>query len=80
MTGQLVNPTKVELISLLNLVWQTPQMNCGSLTYGLEENNSFRGVYTVNDRTRNLQILNHLSVIDYSKDFTDIQTFIKKNN
>jgi len=77
-SGKMLNPSKMELISLSNLVWNSPKMQEMAVNYTFTEGNKIISTNEISRRTYNLQLINHLSCIDYSKEPFDMGAELKR--
>jgi hypothetical protein len=77
MKTQMTNPEPLQLISMINLIFKSPE-NCPfNIKYSVLNEEVPRKHSQVNGRLHNLQILGYLSNIDYSKTNVDIDGILK---
>ncbi len=62
----LVNPNKLELISLSNFLWHGAEMKHPYIKYNFTLDHKHHSAYVIDNRIDNLKILSHLSVTNYN--------------
>jgi len=78
MTYTLVEPSKLGLISLSNLLWNSPQAKHENIYYTIIEGSKQISRYVIYEHRQNLNVLNHLSSIDCTDPSVNIDTMLKR--
>jgi hypothetical protein len=62
----LVNPKKLELIALSNVLWHSSEIKHPYIKYNFAVGSKHHSAYVIDSRLDNLKILNHLSLTNYN--------------
>ena len=77
-SGKIINPSKMELISLSNLIWYNRQMQETAVNYMFTDNGKIISATAISKCSYNTQLMNKLSCMDYNKEPFDMNAEIKK--